>query len=179
MIDREYVWSRLASVWVGAGSGSYPEISTFRYLEQLVITRESDWNMLSVLQRTWLDQYGEPRKALHLESGIIQVGEDGGLVYSCAQDSGRTEVMKGTVRVAKNVLRIDWVTIAHAKDDRLLRMGRTWWLTESNFQYEAYLSTVRNPKYRKHLDATLHRRVLPERGTPPNPSFKPHGLAGS
>ena len=51
--------------------------------------------MLSVLQHTW-EVDGERRgKGLHLESGIIRVLADGRLEYSCAQNSGRTEVMVG------------------------------------------------------------------------------------
>lgn len=159
MIDRAELWNRLAGTWVGSGTGSYPEVPTFRYLERLMIARESDWNMLSVLQRTWLDEGGAPGKALHLEGGIIQARDDGSLIYSCAQDSGRTEVMRGMVSAAESVLRIEWVTIAHANDERLLRMGRTWWLAASSFRYEAYLATVRTPEYRKHLEAAMHRGV--------------------
>jgi hypothetical protein len=111
--------------------------------------------MLSLVQRTWRDENGVPGKGLHIESGIIQARDDGSLVYGCAQDSGRTEVMRGVVSLTGGSFRIDWVTIAHSNDERLLRMGRTWWLAESGFRYEAYLSTVRNPEYRKHLEATL------------------------
>ncbi len=178
MIDRAEVWSRLAGTWAGAGTGSYPEISTFRYLERLVITREPDWKMLSVLQRTWLDESGAPGKALHLESGIIQACDDESLVYSCAQDSGRTEVMRGIVTAAESLLRIEWVTIAHSNDERLLRMGRTWWLAASSFRYEAYLATVRTPEYRKHLEATMHRDGLSEPGIPPSPPLQPPGFDG-
>src|SRR5262245_9526299 len=113
--------------------------------------------MLSVLQRTWRDESGVRGKALHLESGIILARDDGSLEFGCAQDSGRTEAMKGVASLEDGVLRIDWVTTAHSNDERLVKMGRTWWIADSSFRYEAHLSTVRTPEYRKHLEASLRR----------------------
>jgi hypothetical protein len=156
-LDLEAVWSRLAGIWAGRGTGSYPHIGTFGYLEELVIAREPGWPMLSVLQRTWHDESGVRGNGIHLESGIIRAREDGSLVYGCGQDSGRTEVMTGVVSPEQGLLRIDWVTIAHSNDERLLKMGRTWWIDDSTLRYEAHLSTVRYPEYRKHLEATLRQ----------------------
>jgi hypothetical protein len=111
--------------------------------------------MLCVLQRTWRDEGGVKGAALHLENGIIHGREDGSLLYSCAQDSGRTEVMRGIVSLTEVTLRIDWITIEHSFDERLVKMGRTWWVEDGEFRYEAYLSTLRTPEYRKHLEARL------------------------
>jgi hypothetical protein len=65
------IWDWLVGSWSGSGRGSYPGIEPFRYTERLVIAREDDWNMLSVLQRTWLERDGATERALHLESGLI------------------------------------------------------------------------------------------------------------
>jgi hypothetical protein len=157
MIRHSEIWDWLVGSWSGSGRGSYPGIEPFRYTERLVIAREDDWNMLSVLQRTWLERDGATERALHLESGLIQLRDDGSLLYCCGQDSGRTEVMAGTITVAADALRIDWLTTAHSNDARLLRMGRTWWIDGTCLRYEAFLSTVRTPEYRKHLEATLQR----------------------
>ncbi len=156
MIPAETVWRRLAGTWSGRGAGSYPDIPAFEYTETLVLTPEPDWNMLSVLQRTWRRGNGE---ALHLESGIVLARDDGSLIYGCGQDSGRTEAMRGTVSAAGDGLRIDWITFGHANDDRLVKMGRTWWVSDGELRYEAHLSTVRTPEYRKHLEATLRRET--------------------
>jgi hypothetical protein len=155
------IWDWLVGSWSGSGCGSYPGIEPFRYTERLVIAREDDWNMLSVLQRTWLERDGSTERALHLESGLIQLRDDGSLLYCCGQDSGRTEVMAGTITLAEDALRIDWLTTAHSNDARLLRMGRTWWIEGTCLRYEAFLSTVRTPEYRKHLEATLQRQAAP------------------
>jgi len=149
------VLNRLAGCWIGGGLGSYPGIDPFRYTERLLISHEAGWNMLHVLQRTWLEKDGGVGRALHLESGIIHARDDGTLVYSCGQDNGRTEVMVGTIAVQGGGIRIEWVTTEHANDSRLLRMGRTWMIDGAEFRYEAHLSTVRTPEYRRHLEATL------------------------
>lgn len=156
-IPRDELWHCLAGEWSGVGSGSYPGVPAFRYRERLAITIEPDWSMLSVLQRTWRDDGDAAGKALHLEAGVLLARDDGTLVFSCGQDSGRVEAMTGTVAREGGGLRIDWVTVAHGNDDRLVRMGRTWWVGARDFRYEAHLATVRTPEYRKHLEAALRR----------------------
>jgi hypothetical protein len=146
----------LCGSWIGTGHGTYPDLS-FAYLEEITFTSAPEWGMVLVSQRTFRDEGGEKGKALHLESGIVQSRDDGTLLFSCAQDVGRVEVMRGTVQVADDHVRIDWTTIAHAHDDRLVRLGRVWWVSEGAFRYEAFLSTVRTPECRKHLDAKLTR----------------------
>lgn len=153
--------NRLAGVWTGQGTASYPDIAPFRFIENTAIELVPDWSMLCVLQRTWRDEDGVRGSGLHLESGIIRAQDDGELLYSCAQDTGRTEVMRGIVSFADLTLRIDWITLEHSFDDRLVKMGRTWWLKDGEFRYEAYLSTVRTPEYRKHLEATLRGSPRP------------------
>jgi hypothetical protein len=149
---------RLAGVWRGEGTGSYPDASPLRYVEETSILMEPDWSMAYVVQRTWRDNDGAKGRALHLEVGLILIGADGALQYGCAQDSGRTEVMKADLEpsVGGSTL-IAWRTTAHSNDPRLVRLGRDWWLTGDTLRYKAYLSTVRSPEYRQHLEATLKR----------------------
>jgi hypothetical protein len=156
---REDLWRCLVGEWRGAGAGAYPGVPAFRYLEHLTLALEPGWSMLTVLQRTWRDDGAGAGKALHLEAGVLQARDDGTLLFSCGQDSGRTEAMTGTVTRDADGLRIDWVTVAHGHDERLVRMGRTWWVGPSHLRYEAHLATVRTPEYRKHLEASLQRRA--------------------
>ena len=149
----------LVGRWSGHGDGSYPGIAPFRYVEETLIEMAPDWSMLHVLQRTW-EREGDSGKgrALHLEAGLIRSRDDGTLLYGCAQDSGRTEVMTGTPALASGgVFHISWRTIEHANDDRLVELGRQWWLDRDTFIYKAFLSTIRTPEYRQHLDARLSR----------------------
>lgn len=158
-VNAKTAMQSLVGAWVGEGSGSYPDISPFQYLEETTITLAVEWNMLHVLQRTWR-RAGDAAKgqALHLESGILLAKEDGSLVYSCGQDSGRAEVMAGTVgRTDDGRLEIEWKTFAHANDPRILQASRKWSVGAGSFSYEAQLSTVRTPEMRVHLMANLSR----------------------
>ena len=158
-MTNELPWRRLVGAWRGRGEGSYPDVAPFRYLEHTVITVAADWNMLHVVQETWLDEGdGVKKKALHLETGLIMRKDDGSLLYSCAQDSGRTEVMVGKLSsTSERSLRIDWETTVHANDARLVRAGRTWSVEGDTLHYSGHLSTVRTPEYRKHIEARLIR----------------------
>lgn len=151
---------RLVGAWHGRGSGSYPDVPPFRYAEETTIALARDWQMLHVLQQTWqIDDAGARQRALHLEAGIIVARDDGAMVYSCGQDSGRVEAMVAMPALDDGgVLRLAWQTIAHGNDARLVKLGRDWRVGSDRFEYEAYLSTVRTPEYRRHLEAQLHRR---------------------
>lgn len=157
-IPREEPRRSLAGEWLGAGEGSYAGVPTFRCREHLTLTLEPGWSMLSVLQRTWRADGEGADAALHLEAGVLRTRDDDTQVFGCGPDSGRIDAMTGTATREAGRLRIDWVTIAHGNDDRLLRMGRTWWVGAHDFHYEAHLATVRTPAYRKHLVAELRRR---------------------
>jgi hypothetical protein len=152
-------WHCLVGVWRGRGSGSYPDMAPFGYIEETRMDLASGWGMLHVLQKTWLDEGdGVKGKPLHLEAGIVLPKEDGSLVYGCAQDSGRTEVMVGRPTIpSEGIVRIEWETTAHANDPRLVKLGRQWSVDGNELMYRAYLSTVRTPEYRKHLEARLVR----------------------
>lgn len=147
----------IGGTWTGRGYGEYAGVPRFQFIEELNLGFQEDWNMIQVSQRTWLQVDGNIVKPLHLESGLIIGNVDGTLTYSCGQDSGRSEVMVGTLKRLDSTLKIDWITTFHANDDRLVRMGRIWTISGDQLSYEAFLSTVKTPEYRKHLEATLIR----------------------
>lgn len=155
--DTEFVMARLVATWAGRGTATYPDVPAIPYLERTTITREPDWNMLSILQRTWQDDRGRRGEGLHLEAGIIRALPDGRLEYSCAQDSGRTEVMVGSPLIVGDALTIEWITTEHSNDERLVRMGRSWQVESRHFSYRAHVATRRTPEFRQHLDAVLLR----------------------
>jgi hypothetical protein len=148
------VITRLAGAWRGEGVGVYPGAPSFRYREETTMTVVPGWNMLHVVQKTWREG-GEP---LHLEVGLVVPRDDGTLLYDCAQDGGRTEVMVGVVeRAPGGAVEIAWTTTHHGNDARILKAGRVFRLSGEALAYEAYLSTVRTHAYRRHLDASLAR----------------------
>jgi hypothetical protein len=152
-------WHAFLGSWQGHGVGSYPHFGQFRYLERTQLALEEEWGMVHVLQRTWLlDEHGHVKRPLHLEAGIIVPKDEGALEFGCGQDSGRIESMSGTPVASKDGdVEIDWATTAHGNDPRLVKMGRVWGLRGSKFIYQAFMSSVRTPEYRQHLEATLSR----------------------
>jgi hypothetical protein len=150
---------RLVGTWRGRGRGVYPGVQPFSYVEETSFVAAEDWAMVHVVQKTWRDSGDGVRGAgLHLETGLVIARDDGSLVYSCAQDSGRTEVMVATPEATQDgQLHLRWETTAHGNDPRLVKMGRDFWVSDAAFVYKAYLSTVRTPEYRQHLECRLER----------------------
>jgi len=109
--ERMIALEGLVGTWRGEGEGSYPGVAPFGYREETTIEAAAEWRMLRVVQQTW---HRESGKGLHLEVGLIMHREDGTLLYNCAQDSGRVEVMIGTLTDQT----IAWQTTAHANDPR-------------------------------------------------------------
>jgi hypothetical protein len=148
------VFQALVGLWKGQGTGQYPNVR-FDYTETTAIRHARDWEMLLVEQRTW--GTGPAGQGLHLETGIVREESAGRLLYTCAQDSGRAEVMIGEVSTLNGEWRIEWVTVEHAHDERLTKVGRLWTITRTTFAYEGYLATRRTPEYRRHVWAVLAR----------------------
>ena len=88
----------LLGTWVGEGSGTYPTIEPFTYLEATTIGHVGK-PFLSYLQRTWAPDRGP----LHTEVGYVRVigpvegGEGIAVEMVIAQPSGITEVLVGSV----------------------------------------------------------------------------------
>jgi hypothetical protein len=150
------VLAMLVGRWRGEGHGEYPGVARFRYAEETTFAAPVGWALLHVLQQTWR----EPGGPSHLEVGLVIPQGDGRLLFNCAQDGGRTEVMLGTLAPsADGGLAIAWETRDVSNDPRIVRAGRTWRLDAraETLAYEAFVATHRTPAYRRHLAATLRR----------------------
>lgn len=92
----------LVGTWTGRGSGDYPTIDDFAYLEDVTFSHVGK-PFLSYTQRTRSDD-GAP---MHSETGYLRVPEAGRIELVIAQPSGITEVDEGTVRSDGGALRIE------------------------------------------------------------------------
>ena len=150
------VLAMLGGRWRGEGQGEYPGVPPFRYVEETTFAAQDGWPLLHVVQKTWR----EPGGASHLEVGLLIPQGDGRLLFNCAQDGGRTEVMLGApAPSADGGLAIAWETRDVSNDPRIVRAGRTWRMGggAQTLAYEAFVATHRTPAYRRHLAATLRR----------------------
>lgn len=158
----ERVFSLLQSLlgtWHGQGSGNFPTIEHFRYEEELSFHCDGAGPYLHMEQRTWkLDEQGERGAAIHWESGFLRVTDSGGIDFLNAQNSGRVEVMIGTLEIAESgalFIRLESTTYGH--DPRMISSTRCFQLAGSRLSYEMRMQTQDHPAGDTHLSAELKR----------------------
>ena len=112
----------LLGTWHGGGTGQYPTIDDFSYIEELTFDHVGK-PFVSMIQRTRNRATGEP---LHSEAGYIRALPNGELELALAQPSGCTELHVGSVRSDEDGLVIglsshDVRTTPSAKDVTAVR----------------------------------------------------------
>jgi THAP4-like, heme-binding beta-barrel domain len=85
----------LLGTWAGQGSGKYPTIEPFEYLEEVVFTHVGK-PFLAYSQKTKAVADGRP---LHAETGYLRVPRPGDLELILAHPNGITEIEVGTYSV--------------------------------------------------------------------------------
>ena len=82
----------LLGTWSGRGSGDYPTITPFDYLEEITFAHVGK-PFLSYTQRT-RSPGGQP---MHAEAGYLRMPNPGRIELVLAQPSGVTEIDEGTI----------------------------------------------------------------------------------
>lgn len=144
----------LLGTWAGRGSGDYPTIDDFGYLEEVTFGHVGK-PFLSYTQRTRSED-GAP---MHAESGYLRVPTAGHAELVVAQPSGVTEVDEGTVRVDGSVLIIELNSrsvglTSTAKE--VLSVARSIRVDGDELTYTLSMAAMAQP-LQHHLTATLHR----------------------
>ena len=147
--------ARLAGRWRGAGVGDFPTIERFDYTERIAFELDTSYPLIHYEQRTWLAN-DEPS---HWESGFLRWLEDGAVELSSAQDSGRVEVLRGTLVGRPDGFVLTLASIALANDPRLVRTRRTFHLDGGRLAYtmDMVTTTTDDRRIEQHLSATLER----------------------
>lgn len=143
----------LLGTWAGRGTGDYPTIEPFGYLEEITFAHVGK-PFLAYTQRT-RSADGTP---MHAESGYLRMPASGRAELILAQPSGVTEIDEGTV-VSGEDLVIDLHSTAiglssTAKD--VLAVRRSLRVSGDELSYTLAMSAVGQPMCH-HLTATLHR----------------------
>ena len=164
IISSEEVLARLAllqGVWEGQGKGQFPTIDSFEYKEHLEFEVDLSYPLIHYQQRTILIPTNEHS---HWESGFIRVLDNGKIEISNSQDSGRVEVLQGTMTVGPDVeleaqFEIEFSSIALANDPRLIQTKRILKLNKNKLTYDNYMitNTTDKPALLHHLSARLER----------------------
>jgi hypothetical protein len=146
----------LLGEWSGRGSGEYPTIEPFDYLEEVVFAHIGK-PFLTYAQRTRAVADGRP---LHAETGYLRVPQPGQVELVIAHPTGVTEIEVGTYEEVDGVIEVDvsastiGLTPSAKQVSALARRVR---IDGDQLSYVVQMGAVGQP-LQHHLAAVLHRR---------------------
>lgn len=146
----------LLGTWAGEGTGKYPTIESFEYLEEVAFSHVGK-PFLIYTQKTRAVTDGKP---LHAETGYLRVPESGHVELVLAHPSGITEIEVGNYSVTGDIIEIEMATTSigltpTAKD--VTSLGRTFRVDGDQLSYSMRMGAVGQP-LQDHLDAVLQRK---------------------
>ncbi|MEZ0367026.1 peroxynitrite isomerase [Mycobacterium sp. pUA109] len=145
----------LLGTWSGRGSGVYPTIDSFDYLEDVVFGHVGK-PFLSYGQKTKSAADGLP---LHAETGYLRVPQPGRVEWVLAHPSGITEIQVGTLAATGDVIELEMTaaTIGLAPTAKeVTALSRRYRLDGDELSYTLEMGAVGQPR-QNHLTAVLHR----------------------
>lgn len=145
-------------MWEGRGSGHYPTIEPFEYLEWLTVGHVGK-PFLSVSQRT--KRHGEPGEPLHAEAAYIRPGGPA-IEMILVQPSGITELhASGTLLTdgPVTILRFHTLDVHLTPTAKsVTEVVREYRVVADTMSYDISMAAVGQP-LQHHLSAELHRTV--------------------
>lgn len=144
----------LLGTWTGRGSGDYPTIEPFGYLEEVTFGHVGK-PFLSYTQRTRSPE-GAP---LHAETGYLRVPSAGRAELVLAQPSGITEIDEGPLRVDGDGLTMELTSQSVGRTSsakEVVAVRRSIRVAGDELTYTVDMAAVGRP-LQHHLSATLHR----------------------
>ncbi|OBI84746.1 peroxynitrite isomerase [Mycobacterium sp. 1245805.9] len=146
----------LLGTWTGRGSGFYPTIEPFEYVEEVVFSHVGK-PFLTYAQKTKAVADGRP---LHGETGYLRVPRPGSVELIVAHPNGITEIDTGTYTVAGDLIEVELSSTAiglspSAKE--VTALGRSLRIDGDELSYTLRMGGVGQP-LQDHLVAVLHRQ---------------------
>jgi hypothetical protein len=149
----------LLGTWAGRGTGKYPTIQTFEYLEEVVFSHVGK-PFLVYTQKTKAVADGRP---LHAETGYLRVPQPGRVELVLAHPNGITEIDAGTYSVTGDVgdvieVELSSTAIGLAPTAKEVNeLGRSLRVEGDDLSYTVRMGAVGLP-LQDHLAAALHRK---------------------
>jgi THAP4-like, heme-binding beta-barrel domain len=146
----------LLGTWQGRGSGNYPTIEPFDYLEEVTFAHVGK-PFLVYGQKTRDATDGKP---LHAETGYLRLPRPGHVELVLAHPSGITEIEVGTLTVDGTTIELDMTATQigltpTAKE--VTALGRRFRVDGDELSYSMQMGAVGQP-VQHHLSAVLHRK---------------------
>ena len=145
----------LLGTWSGRGSGDYPTIDAFEYLEEVSFGHVGK-PFLTYTQKTRSPD-GLP---MHAEAGYLRVPAEGRIELVLAHPSGITEIDEGTVSIAVGALVIDVASTSVGRTSsakEVVALERSITVAGDELHYTLRMGAVGQP-VQHHLSATLFRQ---------------------
>jgi hypothetical protein len=146
----------LLGVWAGRGSGEYPTIEPFDYLEEVVFSHVGK-PFLVYGQKTAAATDGKP---LHAETGYLRVPQPGRVELVLAHPSGITEIEVGTYTANGSTIELEMTasTIGLTPTAKeVTALGRSFRVDGDELSYSLQMGAV-GQSMQHHLAAVLHRK---------------------
>jgi hypothetical protein len=149
------VLAPLLGTWEGSGTGEYPTIDDFAYLESITFSHVGK-PFVAYIQRTRHPDSGSP---MHAESGYLRIAAPGSIEIVMAQPTGLVEIYQGAVAGDTGPLVIDVRSTSigatpTAKEVTITE--RTISVTGDDLHYTFRMAAVGQP-LQHHLGASLRR----------------------
>ena len=145
----------LIGTWAGRGTGDYPTIDDFGYLEEVAFAHVGK-PFLSYSQRTRAND-GAP---MHAETGYLRVPAAGRVELVLAQPSGVTEIDEGTLADAGGALVLELASTSvglTSTAKEVLSVARSIRVEGDDLSYTVLMGAMGLP-LQHHLTASLHRQ---------------------
>lgn len=145
----------LLGEWAGRGSGEYPTIEPFDYLEEVFFSHVGK-PFLTYGQKTRAVADG---RSLHAETGYLRVPHPGRVELVLAHPTGVTEIEVGTYQEVEGAIEIDLSASSIGltpSAKQVTALSRRVRIDGDQLSYTVQLGAVGQP-LQHHLAAVLHR----------------------
>jgi hypothetical protein len=148
----------LLGTWTGTGQANFPTIAAFEYREELRFELDPQRPLIHYEQRATHRELGATSwSASHWESGFLRPVEAGAIEMTNAQDGGRLEILRFTVSLLPQGLRLVGHSTHLINDPRLVRTQRDIEVRGDELSYTVSMQTTRVSEVLVHLRARLVR----------------------